>query len=278
MNGPPLMRALILSLGSEIVLFAILDYQNFKNGRGAYDLTQSSNQLGATFADALPDALIRNLKLGDAIFSCNPRSPISWAVSYLAQSAFTHCAVISGPGTIVEASLDGVREKALVPTFQKGARYLALKANFTVDPRAQLRQQIGRSNGQAYAYREIFAIGAGIICGLFPPLFRVSYAADVLLTLIILDFPFLTLWHRPVLLWLFVPYVAVLGVLLFSWRFFRRSPPSIYIPDEVLSELRRRLRIVCKREGTQCCIRRLGETAIGFARSSRALNLMSLGR
>jgi hypothetical protein len=162
------------------MIFAALDYLNYRQRRGRYSDAQPDAGMGAlAFVDEIPDSQIRAFRIGDMIFTQRLNSFMSWAMMYVTSSPVDHTAIYYGDGKVAHRTLTGAGLHSL-RSLAKNCRVVIIRMNegelrhWSHEFEA-LRPRIHKGSKIMHALptKGQLAVGALLaIHGLFPDRFR----------------------------------------------------------------------------------------------------------
>src|SRR5687767_3052512 len=132
------------------MLFAARDYFQFRKRSGHWAEHAPHSIMGRAYLNRLPDAAIASLQPGDVVFCSYYDSLLSWLVSYLTSTEISHVAAVSGPGTIIHATLGGVVEEDVESLFAPGGRLLPCKLPDRATNRDDVSKRMRQRLGQRY--------------------------------------------------------------------------------------------------------------------------------
>jgi hypothetical protein len=132
-------------------------------------------------------------------------------VMYMTKSEVSHIATVLDMSTIVHALPGrGVVFDSIDVLLVAKNRLLVGKRSVAESDQRVFAERMLSAVGARYDSSGVFAKGAAILIGRDFSCFRLSFVADVLITLVVLDLPSLLLLQQPVMLWLFPIYLAAL--------------------------------------------------------------------
>lgn len=198
------------------MIFALADYLQYRLRIGRFGDHQKDGALGSFgFLNGIPEDVLEQIEDADIIFTQKLDSPLSWSVMYFGSSPVDHMGICSGQGTVIHATLYGVREHS-IKALAKNARVFFVK-----DMASVISDSIKSPNGGVLSRRDRWfhgfppkiqlALGAvEIILGFYPASFRWWFFADVLIVCGIMDVVIFGLWH----IFVALPIAAALGFIL----------------------------------------------------------------
>jgi hypothetical protein len=191
------------------VLFASLDYRDYLSQRGKY-APESIRKLGGRLMtpENFPDPSV--FRPSDMLLMHTRTSFLSWLIMYFQSgvsaehSIWSHVAMISYEGNIMDATVEGIIEHPFSDYFDGESYGIVLDTELSDEERAK-GVAYGRSRlGTPYGWGTVFSIGLNILYGRDHS-YHPKFSADVLIVLALLAIPGLR-WKR----WLrFTAFIAL---------------------------------------------------------------------
>jgi hypothetical protein len=196
------------------MLFALVDYLNYRAERGPYSANAIESQ-GGHLADKHLTYRIEALRPADLFFYHGRGSLLSWAVMYFTHSIWSHVGTCVGDGKIVDATTSGVVEHRLTD-YLDGRGYLAFRTvqGISDEQRADVARYARSTVGAGYNWSGVFRLFGAIITG-YHAHFRWRFAVDVLIFAAMLAT--LGLLWPPLSIASFASAIVYLRLLLISW-------------------------------------------------------------
>jgi hypothetical protein len=191
--------------------------------------------MGGAFENSLPDTVFEILQPGDLLFVQSFGSVISWAIMYLTKSQVSHVAMYLAGRRIVHATLGGVVIEPIEVLFNSDTRVLPCTWRVFDGHRENIEESF--TSTMATLYYDWYLVvrkGLRIIFGWDWGYFRWTFILDTTLILLMLDLPFILLFHYPVLTFLLPFYLLII---LLSRVFSKKLPPSQGNPGQMLNGL-----------------------------------------
>lgn len=204
------------------MLFALLDYRNYKRreGRFARDLTKSI--MGGAFEGSLPETALQVLRPGDVLFVQTLGWPLSWLIMYLTKSEVSHVAFYLGDREIAHSTLGGVTIEPIEALFNPSTRILPCIWPMPDEKRlAVIRIVKEQYEGLPYGWIPALLKGIRILTGRDWPYFRWVFFLDISFALMLIDLPLFLFLKYPVVAWLIPAYLVVI---IFNWVLWKFWP------------------------------------------------------
>lgn len=202
------------------MLFAFVDYQQYKRktGRFARDLTKSI--MGGAFEGLVPETAVQMLRPGDVLVVQTLERFASWAIMYVTQSEVSHVVFYVGDRKIAHATpARGVVIDPIETLFAPNTRLLPCVWPMPDEKRAEVARAVRESyEGRPYGWIPALRKGMRILVGRDWPAFRWSFFVDISLFIFLLDLPFLLVVEHPVLTWLMLVLLSLIAWNAVYWR------------------------------------------------------------
>jgi hypothetical protein len=194
--------------------------------------------MGAAFLGSLPEAALSLLLPGDAVFTSDYNSPMSWAIMYFTSSDISHTATYAGHRLIAHATLSGLVMDQIDVLYRPTTRILAVRINRTLRERDAIVERMLLRLGEPYGWHAVRRKLVWILTGRDAPYFRWRFAADIALIVVCLDL-LVQLWvHRPTVIWTIVAYLVLIVVNLSRWHRVPLSYDAYVKPCDILKLLK----------------------------------------
>lgn len=201
------------------MIFAAIDYCRYVRRKGRFSRDFRKSVMGGAFQGDYPVKAIAMMQTGDFFLVQTLNSRIAWLVMYLTSSEVSHVAMYAGNSEIIHATFGGVVKAPAQSLFTPNARVLPAKLELTDEVRADLPQSNAKMLGHPYAWSVVFRKGLMILTGRDWGYFRWTFAADIALSILLLDVPLILALGFPVLSWLFLGYLITLVCNRIIWSF-----------------------------------------------------------
>jgi hypothetical protein len=208
------------------MLFAALDYYNYRRESGRYSRDAGDDIMCGAFKESLPDILVCSLEPGDPIVSGNFGWWVAWLIMYLTSSQISHIALYAGNRKIIHQTLGGPVYGSIEDLFGSSERLLAIKMPPLKD--GGQKKVLGPSSipniaKNPYPTGLVIEKGLQILTGRDGHRFRVKFLADAILIITLISSPLLIISTWAVV-YLCCGYLAVVAVNLIISHF--RPPPA----------------------------------------------------
>jgi hypothetical protein len=162
------------------MIFAILDYINYRSRRRAYSdalLRAEGGRLATEENFPRPE----QFKTGDLVFLHTADSFLSWLVMYYTSSVWSHVASVSENGYIIDATTSGVLEHSFAD-YLDGKSYILMKRvrEITDEQRQKMLTSCREQVGGRFNWVGVVRLFLDIVCG-FHARYRVHFSVDFLL-------------------------------------------------------------------------------------------------
>lgn len=231
------------------MLFALLDYANYRLRRGRYGEGVGASGMAVAYRDSLPQSVLDELQHGDTIFTQRLNSTLSWGTMYFASAPVDHVAVYIGSGKVFHATINGSKVHD-IQAIAKGARILPARIDFPESdlkphPDASLGDQdeddhapnggfINRKRRLSHALPaklQLVWVALLLMVGFYIDRYRWKFSADFLIGAAIVDAPVYLLTG-----WVVAAPFAVLALLATAWNVITLSwKRHRNLPHEILS-------------------------------------------
>jgi hypothetical protein len=176
------------------MIFAAIDYYNYRRQSGRYDKTRGTNLMCGSFAESLPDEVVSLLEPCDVIVSGNFECWKSWLIMYLTSSQTSHVAIYAGDKKIIHQTLGGAVYGPIEDLFGKNQRLLAIKIPPPIG--GGQRRVLGQSDvtmmpNDTYPMGLVIKKGLLILIGRDRRRFRVKFLVDSILIFVVASAPVL---------------------------------------------------------------------------------------
>ncbi len=200
------------------MIFAIVDYCRYVRRTGRFSRNYR-NFMGGAFQGIVPTDKIDKMKPGDVVFVQTLNSGVSWLIMYLTSSEVSHVASYIGGGEIIHATTDaGVIVEPIESLFDGNTRILIAQSNMPDDERERFVSRQLSLRGTPYGKLVVYYKAYQILSGRDWRHFRWRFAADVILSILVLDIPALATLHHPVVSWLIPMYLAMVVLHSLLWK------------------------------------------------------------
>lgn len=201
------------------MLFALIDYLNYRHKRGRYARDFRMSIMGGAFEGSLPETALQLLRPGDILLIQTLGWPISWLIMYLTKSEISHVAFYVGDKRISHATLGGVTIDPIETLFSPDTRILPCTWPMADEKRSEIVALLkDEFLGRPYGWSAVFLKGFRIVTGRDWPYFQWKVFADFSIALALLDLPCWLILHQPVLSWLIPGYLATVIFNALLWR------------------------------------------------------------
>jgi hypothetical protein len=201
------------------MIFAILDYLNYRRRGGRYSRITGSDIMCGAYERELPDEVLMVLQESDSVVVGNFGWWVAWLIMYLTESQVSHVAVYNGNRTIFHATVRGARVDPIEVLFGPRMRLLACK--MPIDPekrKAVDATDVAAYTGRRYSKLLVLLKGWAIVSGRDVPAFRWRYFADISIAILCVEAVVLYLLHIDLgLYWAVVAYFALIWINRFRW-------------------------------------------------------------
>ncbi len=166
------------------MLFAILDYINYKRGRGIYD-GKSIMEKGGRLAIAENFLGFQDFNPRHFLLLHQRDSVLSWTVMYFTASEWSHVANFTENGCILDATTSGIIEHSFSDYFD-GKSYILIKMvkGMTDEGAAKAITWARKQIGRPFGWHQVFSIFWGVVFGTHD-CYRIRVSADVLILLLL---------------------------------------------------------------------------------------------
>ena len=218
------------------MIFLLSDYRNYLRKTGRY-ARHYRNFMGGAFQGRIPDEKIDAMKPGDLLFVQTLGSRLSWLIMYLTSSEVSHFAAYAGDRRIVHATTNaGVIEEPIEALFDENTRVLVAQLEGTSIARKDVAESKKKILGAPYGHDVVRYKAYQILFGRDWRHFKWKFAADLILTLLLIDLPIVLVLGSPVISWLVPVYLLVLAFNALLWRFLPPKPSERTVkPNDMIS-------------------------------------------
>jgi hypothetical protein len=162
------------------MIFALLDYCQYRLRNGRYSAERFA-KMNAFLANPDKIGAIRGAQIG-VMFVHPLNSFVSWIIMYVTGGPWSHVALLTGKGTIFEATTAGQMERRPDVYFTSQNYVCVMYRPSTVEQRDKLEEYVKRQTGGGYNFRGAVLLGLNTIATQPPwPVF-----ADALICLAVL--------------------------------------------------------------------------------------------
>jgi hypothetical protein len=172
------------------MIFALLDYLDFRRCAGRYDPKNIVGPMAAAWEESVPDSVLKVLPPGAILATANHRSVGAWAIMYGTRSHVSHIAVYISErmiGHMIPGS--GATTEPVDALFGPHRRILPFVPSILLEapPGERISDYMKEHEGEPYGYSLIVRKAIAIITGRWWPIYRFTLLCDFVLATLGMD-------------------------------------------------------------------------------------------
>jgi hypothetical protein len=200
------------------MIFAAIDYFNYRRQRSRYSLKNETDPMTYAFKEELPDSIVSKMNPGDVILSASYDWWVSWAIMYLTSSQISHLAIYVGNQEILHETLSDSVKEPIEALFGPKTRLIVGRFRQKDGQEINVKDITSKYVGIRYAIEDVILKGIRIITGRDWPYFRWKFYIDITILFFILDVPFMVMIKLPIFSLLSIPYLLLVIRNSLLWR------------------------------------------------------------
>ena len=190
-------------------MFTLYDYIRYVLKPGRFGIHGRTSVMTRAFRGYIPEHILKKLQPGDLFFVQSLGSWLSWLIMYLTRSEIGHVAVYEGDLKISHSTLSGVRSDSIDAIISQDTLIVPCGLRLSAEQQGKIGEFTFKHQGLPYDWNIVVRKGLRIILGREPHYFRLTFFADLIVLLVILDIPMMLITGRVVFMWLLLAYTVI---------------------------------------------------------------------
>lgn len=210
------------------MIFAIVDYFNFRHQRGRYSRNNHKEPMAYGFDKLIPKNIQTSLQEGDTVLSTSFDSGISWAIMYFTSSLISHVSAYIGNGQIIHGTLSGSRKDLIETLYGEKSRFIIVRPPIPKEKQSQNEIDYSDFENIPYSMKTVLKKLFLIVSGRDWPYYRWKFYFDILILFLLIDLPFIYFFN--ISIFLLVPLLLLVLIVINAVRW-RYNPLDSYAAD-----------------------------------------------